>query len=152
MVGGCENRKLTEDRGSTCRLSSQIADFARSQNAIKNEERSCQSIFYAICGVLYWLCNYLNSSDPVPCGITTVLVAARYAYIVTFPRRLQICLMSVNLRIYRLSDLHRSDFYTCPCSDLSRLFGRALGCLPGGRAKTLTIGRPPCGRLLLGGF
>ena len=30
---GAKNRKLTEDRGSTCRLSTQIADFARSQNA-----------------------------------------------------------------------------------------------------------------------
>ena len=43
-------------------------------------------------------------------------------------------------------------FYTSPCSDHSRLFRCALGYLPGGRAKTLTIGRPPCGRLLLSGF
>ena len=41
-------------------------------------------------------------------------MAAGYVYIVTFPRRLQICLLSANLRIYRQSDLHRSAFLYLP--------------------------------------
>jgi hypothetical protein len=68
------------------------------------------------------VCIYLGSNDALPRDHLIVLVAARYVCIVTFPRRLQICLMRVNLRIYRRSDLHRSTFLYLPLFGLVRIF------------------------------
>jgi len=68
------------------------------------------------------VCICLCSNDAVPCDRLIMLVTARYVCIVTFPRRLQICLMRVNLRIYRRSDLHRSTFLYLPLFGLVRIF------------------------------